>query len=63
MKIMALTIFVAGLALIVYPLLKGHSIEVGSDNLLAKPTTNPEDHPLFNREVPASETDKLEPAN
>ena len=62
-KFMALAIFGAGLALIVYPLLKGHGIENGSNSLLAKPTASPEDHPSFNKEVLTSEIDKLEPAN
>lgn len=62
-KMVTISMFIVGIALILYPLFKGQQIENNSDSLLAKPTSGPEDHPAFNREVTTSESETLVPAN
>ena len=62
-KMVTISMFVVGIALILYPLFRGQQLDNGSDTLLAKPTSSPEDHPSYNREVITSETETLEPAN
>lgn len=64
-KIVTLTMFLMGVALILYPLLNGAQLSRSgmSDELLAKPTASPEDHPLFTEEAPASESESLDLEN